>query len=173
MTSKSRIFVAFVIGVATVPALLILGAWLGVLPVPATSRPPGWEDRFAEFALDRAVARSARDLAAPIGDDSQTLLAGLKIYRNNCAGCHGDFEAPSHWGTKNFYPRVPQFAEHAPHLSVPEMYLVIKQGIRYSGMGAWDGMMPDKDIWRVALFLGRLESLPSDVGDAWRKPPKP
>ena len=28
------------------------------------------------------------------------------------------------------------------------MFVAIKDGIRYSGMGAWDGMMSDEEIWK-------------------------
>jgi len=52
------------------------------------------------------------------------------------------------------------------------MFLAIKHGIRYSGMGAWDGMMPDENIWKVALFLGHLGSLPPEVDSKWRHPPQ-
>ena|SRR5436309_12247021 len=39
---------------------------------------------------------------------------GMKLFRENCAGCHGDIGQPSYWGSNNFYPRVPQFADHHP-----------------------------------------------------------
>jgi len=51
------------------------------------------------------------------------------------------------------YPDVPQLADNQPHLSAPQMFAAIKDGIRYSGMGAWDGMMSDEEIWKVATFF--------------------
>ena len=50
------------------------------------------------------------------------------------------------------------------------MFAVIKQGIRYSGMGAWDGMMSDTEIWQVVTFLSNIKSLPEPVAAAWKKP---
>jgi hypothetical protein len=58
---------------------------------------------------------------------------------------------------------VPQFADQPPPLSAPQMFVAIKYGIRYSGMGAWNGMMPDQDIWKVATFLEHIGSLPPEV----------
>jgi mono/diheme cytochrome c family protein len=166
---RTKILAAFVLGVVTLPLLAVASAWLGLFAVPATGAPPAWEEALAMRALHTSLARSAEAHNAPVADD-ETLLAGLKLYRNNCAGCHGDFAAASDWGSKNFYPRVPQFPDDPPDLSVPEMYVAIKHGIRYSGMGAWNGMMSDEEIWRVALFLSRLDSLPAAVDSAWRKP---
>src|SRR5262245_52697181 len=138
MSNRAGILWAFILGVATIPLVIVLSAWLGLFTVPATDQPSGWEAALAERALDTALAKAAKDLTQPDDSDDQALRAGMKLYRNNCSGCHGDFNAPSSWGSKNFYPRVPQFPEHPPDLSVPEMYLAIKHGIRYSGMGAWD-----------------------------------
>jgi mono/diheme cytochrome c family protein len=39
----------------------------------------------------------------------------MKMYRDDCAGCHGDYGRPSEWGSQDFYPRVPQFALEPPH----------------------------------------------------------
>jgi mono/diheme cytochrome c family protein len=91
----------------------------------------------------------------------------MKIFRANCAGCHGEFGHPSQWGTTGFYPRVPQFADVPPTLSAPEMFFVVKNGIRYTGMGAWDGMLSDGEIWQVVTFLNNLKSLPEPVATEW------
>lgn len=170
MKSGLKVLAAFALGLATLPLMAILAAGLGLFAVTATDRPSKWEEMLAERALDTSLARRAKGLKVPLADDDQALLAGLRLYRNNCSGCHGDFKAPSSWGSKNYYPRVPQFSDHPPDMSVPEMFLATKYGIRYSGMGAWNGMLPDEDIWRVSMFLGRLGSLPPDVEARWRRP---
>ena len=92
------------------------------------------------------------------------------MFKSNCAGCHGVRGQPSMWGTRNFYPRVPQFADHPSDLSAPPMFVAIKHGIRYSGMGAWEGMMSDEQIWKVATFLENINKLPPDVEAAWAQP---
>ncbi|MEP6993104.1 MAG: cytochrome c [Acidobacteriota bacterium] len=99
--------------------------------------------------------------------DDAAILTGMKLYRNDCEGCHGDRGRPSHRGTTGFYPRVPQLANQPPALTAPEMYLVVKNGIPYSGMGAWNGELSDSDIGRVAIFRSRIQTLPPAV-DAWK-----
>ena len=91
----------------------------------------------------------------------------MKIFRNACAGCHGEFSKPSHWGTADFYPRVPQFADEPPTIPASQMFVVVKHGIRYTGMGAWDGEMSDEDIWKVVTFLNDLATLPPSVRSQW------
>jgi mono/diheme cytochrome c family protein len=151
------------------PLIAVVIVGLGLWPWRATSIPPTWENALAVRSLHSALARSARTLRPPISPSEETLRAGMKIYRSNCAGCHGDFAHPSIWGTKGFYPRVPQFADTPPALSAEEVYLVVRDGIRYSGMGAWKDLISEEDTWKVALFLSQLKSLPDAVKPEWEK----
>jgi hypothetical protein len=48
------------------------------------------------------------------------------------------------------------------------MFVAIKDGIRYSGMGAWNGMLSDEEIWKVAMFLEYVGSLPPEVEVNWK-----
>jgi thiosulfate dehydrogenase len=163
-----RFLTGFLMGAAALPALGLLFAFRGSLPIAATSLPPEWESRLAGRAITASLARESEWLKNPLEATDETLLAGLKLYRSGCAGCHGDRGKPSHWGARNFYPPAPQFVEQPPALTAPQMFLAVKHGIRYSGMGGWDGEMPDDDMWRVVSFLARLDSLPPRVTEAWK-----
>lgn len=151
----------FVAGLIAAPLLFALAGILGWLPSTATADPPKWEVELGERALDASLERRSASVKNPIAArDSAALAAGQELYSDNCAGCHGDAKAPSAWGSKNFYPRVPQFwqdQEAAP--SPEEAYAAIHDGVRYSGMGAWKGMMTDEEIWQVANFVSRIHEL--------------
>lgn len=161
--------IAAVAGLVVLPVLVVLFAWIGVWPVQATATPPAWERALARLAFNASVARRAPRLSNPIVPTPGALLGGLKMYRDGCAGCHGDYGRPSEWGTEDFYPRVPQFAVESPHKPDWQLYWIVKHGVRYSGMGAWDGQIPDSTIWQVVTFLSRLDSLPPAVDSSWRK----
>ena len=167
----SKLFAGFILGLVFVPLLLFVGGSLGRLPVAATATPPSWESRLAARALGASLERQATGLINPLPETDENLRAGMRLYRMNCAGCHGDFGSPSPWGSTSFYPRVPQFAERPSRLTPPEMFLAVKHGIRYSGMGAWGGMLPDENIWRVVSFVGRIRSLPPAVDEMWKAKP--
>ena len=116
--------------------VVAIAARVGWWPVNATPVPPQWESAFGQATLQATLSRQARGLKNPIQPSNEGLLTGLKILKMNCAGCHGSRDQPSQWGTRNFYPSVPQFADNPPHLSAPQMFVAIKDGIRYSEMGA-------------------------------------
>lgn len=153
-----------------VPALAVLAAaWKGWFSVRASAAPPAWESRLAGMARDAAVERQAPRLRNPIAPTDAELLAGLAIFRNDCAGCHGEVGRPSSWG-RQFYPPVPQFGQTPPRKPDWQIFWIVQNGLRYSGMGGWKGQMSDADVWRVAAFLSRLESLPPAVEARWRSP---
>lgn len=166
----SRAALAFLLGVLILPVALLIGAWLGWLPTRATARPSALEAALAGHALEGSLARGALGLHNPLAADDTTLLAGMHLYLDGCEGCHGRPGHPSVWGTTCFYPRVPQFAEHAPQLSSEQMFVAIRDGIRYSGMGASGGLVADRRLWQVATFLHQLNSLPAGVDSLWRHP---
>src|SRR4030095_13627002 len=100
--------------------LLVIGltARLGWWPVSATAVPPLWESKLAQATLQASLSHQAAGLKNPLSPTNEVLIAGLKSFKLNCAGCHGLPVQPSQWGTRNFYPRAPQFADSPPHLSV-------------------------------------------------------
>src|SRR5205085_6438582 len=161
----------FVLGALIVmlvdPILAMLIMVAGFWPIDATSQPPSAEAKIARLAFDASVSRAAPKLTNPLQSSSETLRAGMKFYQDNCAGCHGDAGKPSGWGTTSFYPRVPQFAKEPPDKPDWQLFWIVKNGIRYSGMGAWGGQASDEKIWEVATFLSHLKALPADVRAEW------
>jgi thiosulfate dehydrogenase len=162
-----RTLIGFFLGLLVVPVIAAVVALSGRFPFEATATPPRWEGRLAGMALDPAVERKAKGLVNPIAAADVELLKGMKVYRDDCAGCHGEPGQPSPWGRNN-YPPAPQLADHGVDDPVPMTFVVVKHGIRYTGMGAWHGLLPDDDMWRVALFLSRIESLSPAVEVTWR-----
>jgi mono/diheme cytochrome c family protein len=152
----------------------LTAAKLGCFSVRATEAPPAWEISLARMTIDASVAHGASRIPNPIEATDDELIAGMKLYRNNCAGCHGDAGRPSNWGTRGFYPRVPQFAQSPPRKPDWQMFWIVRHGVRYSGMGAWnDKMLSDREAWEVVTFLSRLNSMPAAVDAAWHRDQQP
>jgi mono/diheme cytochrome c family protein len=166
----TKTLIGFVLGLLLVPAIGAAVLFSGHFPFQAMATPPRWEDRIANMALDPAVERKAEGLANPIAATDADLMRGMKLYRDGCAGCHGDAGKPSRWGRYNLYPPAPQLADRGVHDPVPEIFVVVKYGIRYTGMGGWKDQVPEDDLWRVAMFLTRVKSLPPAVESAWKGP---
>ena len=47
------------------------------------------------------------------------------------------------------------------------MFLIVREGIRYSGMGSFKNLMSEEETWKVVLFLHNMQSLPPTVKSEW------
>jgi mono/diheme cytochrome c family protein len=167
-----RFSVAFVVGLFATPLIGLAFALSGFMPVDAGGTPPQWESAIGQHALEVSLARRSEDfvdptkLVDPTREPDADLIAGMNTYRNDCAGCHGDYGQKR--SGSGLYPPVPQFNQRPPGLTAPEMFVAVKYGIRYSGMGAWNEEITDKEIWQTVGFLRHLNSLPPAVNEAWK-----
>jgi len=162
----------FICGMLFVPLMALVIALSGLWPIHATAEPPRWEARLARRAFNASLSRQAPRLQNPLSSSAETLRAGLQVYRSGCSGCHGDPGKPSHWGSTAFYPRVQQFGDSPPEMPDWQMFWIVKHGIRYTGMGAWEGEVPEEKMWQVVTFLSHVRQLPQEVQAEWIQPPK-
>lgn len=173
-----KFLLGFVVGLVTLPAVAFAAAWLGWLPTNANATPTALEVAFAHLALD-AAARRAPHLSNPIAATEENLMAGMKLFKGDCAGCHGDPNNAAKREAEHFlYPSPPVFALHPPRKPDYQLFWIIKGGVRYSGMFKWDGEfgkdasgkdISDEKIWTAVTFLTHLESLPPGVAAEWHK----
>jgi mono/diheme cytochrome c family protein len=174
-----KFFLGFAVGILVLPVAAWVAAWLGMLPTEANAIPSRLEKAFAYLALDAAAARHAPHLGNPIAPTEDNLMVGMKLFKNDCAGCHGDPNTASDSDVDNtLYPRPPPFALHPPRKPDYQLFWIVRGGIRYSGMFAWAGQfgkdasgkdISDERIWTVVTFLTHLDSLPPAVDAEWHK----
>ena len=164
----------FCAGILTTLVLGGLTVWgaaaLGMIPANADAAPSALEKRFAQTALEAWLEYNTKPQENPMAVNSANLLAGMKIYQNNCMGCHGDQKGASAFG-KAFYPPTPQFTMgRSPHDPDAIFHTLVKRGIRLTGMPAFGELLKDEEIWQVVLFVKQLSKLPPDVEAAWKNP---
>ncbi|MFY9559761.1 MAG: cytochrome c [Terriglobales bacterium] len=163
----------FLLGVVVAVLFLLVGgtglALLGFFPTNANSTPPHIEQQIATAALDASIDRRAPRVNNPVPPTDENLIDGIKIYTMNCALCHGGLDRqPSALGG-SFYPPAPSLILHP--LDDPEwrVFSVVRTGVRYTGMPAWEKVLSESDTWKVTAFLTRLEKLSPAVQDFWKK----
>jgi mono/diheme cytochrome c family protein len=158
----------FLLGV--IAALVLLPACalgyfrLGLAETSSDANPPAWETFVMQSAVRASVHRSAADLEAPLTENiDEAVIEGGKLYLNGCAGCHGTPGKPGE--DLSSYPRVPQLPQVGTHYSQPEMYWIIKHGIRNTAMSAYGRFYSDKELWALTSFLGQINHLPPGMLD--------
>jgi mono/diheme cytochrome c family protein len=147
--------------IAMLAGLVILK--LGLIPINADQAPSRLEQTLFASAVHASVARHSSEQASQAAPTDDDLLAGAEIYKSLCAQCHGQLNGrPSLLGS-SFYPPAPQLPGHSITHTDPELFWIVKHGIRNTSMPAWRNLLSDEDIRQVVAFLRRLDSLPPKV----------
>jgi mono/diheme cytochrome c family protein len=144
---------------------------LGFMEVAADQRPSVREASFMTASLQASVRRRAPQIQNPMAHSDDTLIAGGKLYLNDCVGCHGEpGQPPSDFGA-TFYPPAPQFPSAGTHFSEAQIFWVAKNGIRMTGMYPQGASYSDSQLWSLAAFISRARNLPPVVVKAIQPPP--
>lgn len=158
-----------VIALLVLLLLVILGCigfiYSGIYNVAATDHHWGLTHQILEIARTRSVRAHAAGIKAPTGFDNPDKLAmGVEHFAAHCAVCHGGPGVPKGDIGKGLYPPAPDLAHAGTRLSDAEMFWVIKNGIKMTGMPAWADHS-DAEIWATVAFLKKLPGMtPEEYG---------
>ena len=160
----------FAVSVGIVVAVVAVAALLHQLALPGLSvargDPPRIEVMLATWLLRQSVPEAARRAVSPLGDtpDPAAIAAGADLFRQKCEVCHGyDGGGRTEMGAGQ-YPRPPALRTTTEALSDGEIFYHIRNGIRNTGMPAWD--MPDDELWQLVAYIRRLPEVAPAVADA-------
>lgn len=163
-----------IIGIIIIPVVFYLYCISGYAPVATSSSPMPFERFFARTALHATINREAPKTHSTNATQAE-LLAGVDVYRHNCAGCHGLPGEPPSNVAKGEFPPPPQLFEPGHMVTddpVGVTYWKAKHGIRLSGMPGFAGLLTDDRLWNVSLLLANADRLPPDVKQALEAPPQ-
>jgi thiosulfate dehydrogenase len=164
-----KLFLGFLLGIVAVAAGLFLYLKFGPLPVAVADQPFPFEKQIVRLPLGARIDRETK--TAPFGTSEDVFESGAHIYRAQCADCHG---TPGHDVpyAKHMLPAAPQlWKKHARENVVGvsddepgETYWKVANGIRLSGMPAFNHILTDTQMWQVSLLLKNADKdLPDPV----------
>ena len=163
---RSITVVVSTLAAEAVLALLVLR--FGLVPVSADVAPPRLETNLMGMALRASVARHADRPPITVPPTEENLVAGVQIYREMCARCHGRTAAgPATLGA-SLYPPAPPLRGRRSGYSEAEVFWIVKRGIRNTGMPAFGRLLSDGDIAQLAALIEKFDALPAGV-EAERK----
>lgn len=126
--------------------------------ISAVGGPGRTETAIANSARGWYISRGARNVPPPgIPDNTANVSAGSGLYSMECASCHGpDGRKPAPIGV-SMYPRVPSLSSPAVQsLSDKEIFWVVKNGIRLSGMPGFANINSDQELWQLTYYVRSL-----------------
>jgi len=157
----------FVTGFVTpfilLPLVVVAYLAFGMADTRSDVKLPWWEIAILKPAVRAAVRRNAAKLSAPGVATENSIIAGGRLYVMGCMGCHGEPGKPYAEDHAN-YPPAPQLPHVGTQYSEPEIYSIIKHGIRMTAMSAYGPFYKEEQLWSLAAFIRRINTLtPSEI----------
>ncbi len=132
-------------------------------------------------AIERWVAREARDLAVPadaksrmnpIPSSPEVIAEGSAHWADHCFSCHANDGSGDTVLGKHLYPPAPDMRlPETQRLTDGELFYIIQNGIRLTGMPAWSSGADhdEQDSWKLVHFIRHLPQITLEEKKAMEK----
>ena len=131
----------------------------------ARSEPTQVEELVARTMRRLATPREVRSMTNPVEPTEAVLTEGLEHFADHCSSCHANNGSGDTEIGRSLYPRAPDMrAAPTQELSDGELFSIIENGIRLTGMPAWGTGTPEgqRASWVLVHFIRRLPTLTED-----------
>jgi len=165
--------------------LLVLVVVAGVLVAVAISllhnglsaraQPTGLEAMLARNARNLAIPSDARQAQNPVPASPENLRDARMHFADHCAICHGNDGSGDTMVGRGLYPKPPDLrASETQKLSDGEIFWIIENGVRFTGMPAFGGSRDSQqDSWKLVRFIRHFPQLtPEERMEMERNNPK-
>jgi len=167
----NRLVAVLIIIVALTAAAGIL-LWSGIYNVAATD--PHWKltGSVLRFARERSIAYHSQGIEAPLSTDEGQIAHGFEHYQETCRLCHGAPGRSSEEFAGGLYPSPPYLpsGDVQKDTTRPELFWIVKNGIKMTGMPAFGKHHEDRDLWNIVAFVQKIPDItPEAYGDLVQK----
>jgi cytochrome c len=164
---------AIVMAIVVVAAVGIYGVGLIKYGLSARDKPSLLESSLVRESRRWAIPARARNLKNPVTATPETLMQGRNHWADHCAVCHANNGGGETEIGRDLYPKAPNMRERETQsLSDGELYYIIRNGIRMTGMPAWGNPElgdSDSESWKLVLFIRHLPYLTADEAKEMEK----
>ncbi len=140
---------------AAIAAIAVIRAGIAARPEPSRV-----EKTVARQLRHWAIPSEARNLRNPVLLSPEALADARAHFADHCASCHGnDGRGDTPLG-RSLYPRAPDMrGRETQDLSDGELFYIIENGVRLTGMPAWGQPGRESESWKLVHFIRHLPAL--------------
>ncbi len=156
------VLLGLLVGIATFGTA---GGFLVQRGFSARDEPSAVEAFAARRLRHLSVPRAKREARNPVPLTPQVLDRARAHFADHCASCHGNDGKGQTTLGRNLYPKAPDMTQpDTQTLSDGEIFYIIKNGIRLTGMPAWGQDTPadDQQTWELVHFIRRLPRITAE-----------
>jgi len=163
VTTKSKIGIGLgIVVILAVAPLLWVGYKLFSTGFSAKTPPHPIEELLARQVRHLAIPYALRNTPNPIQPSPEVMEEALEHFADHCASCHANDGSGKTPIGQNVYPPAPDLRlPPTQSMSDGELFFIIHNGIRFTGMPAWGKGPPeeDQDSWKLVHFIRHMPDL--------------
>jgi mono/diheme cytochrome c family protein len=132
--------------------------------VSSQGTPSRMESMVAREARHMAIPVDARKRQNPVQPSPENIHDAMLHFADHCAICHGNDGSADTMIGKGLYPKPPDLRQdQTQKLSDGEMFWIIENGVRFTGMPAFGGQHgSQEDSWKLVHFIRHLPQLTTE-----------
>ena len=126
------------------------------------AQPSAFEEFAAQTARKIAIPEDAKNKQNRVPNSAEVLAEAKEHWADHCAICHANDGSGENVIGRQMYPPAPDMRKpRTQQMSDGELFYIIENGIRLSGMPAWGtGAHTDaEDSWKLVHFIRHLPAL--------------
>lgn len=168
---KTIITVAATLVAELIVFVIVVGSgFSGALYNVSTLSPdPGFLHWIFSSTSDNSVKYHARGIKVPALNDSSMIAEGFDHYNDMCVTCHAGPGLSKSEAGIGIYPQAPNLAKSAKQLPPQDLFWVIKNGIKSTGMPGFAKTHTDDKIWAMVAFLEQMKNMTPEQYQAMDK----
>jgi mono/diheme cytochrome c family protein len=159
-----KIFIGFILAIIVITSGIAAFVFSGTYNVSAMV--PHWTVtlKVLDEARDKSVLHYSNGIVAPSLIDPKMHAAGLDHFQETCRLCHGAPGIARNEFAQGLYPKPPDLATAELHkeMNDAQIFWIIKNGLKMTGMPAFGVTHSDREIWDMVAFFDRVPSLQPD-----------
>jgi hypothetical protein len=139
--------------------------WIGSRGISAKGEPGRFETFVARTMRGFAIPRRDRNLKNPVQATPEVMAFGMSHWADHCAACHANDGSGHTQIGLGLYPKPPDMRLPATQsLTDGELFYIIENGIRLTGMPAWGAGSGEsaEGTWHLVHFIRKLPTLTSE-----------
>jgi mono/diheme cytochrome c family protein len=143
---------------AAIAAVVVLGGFYSVAASERDPSPIAW---LLNESMEHGVKAGAKGLKAPKLSQAE-IREGGSHFKGMCQGCHGAPGIERGKLSSGMNPRPPNLARAADEWTVPQIFWIARNGIKMTGMPAFESQADDDELWKVAAFVKQLPKVSAE-----------
>jgi len=159
----SKSVLVLLVLLATAAAAAAAGVWyVRATGLSARATPGAVEARLARAVRGLAVPREVRERQNPVPRSDEALAQGRAHFADHCSSCHANDGGGDTEMGRNLFPKAPDMRlAETQALTDGELFWVIENGIRFTGMPGWStGTREGEEAsWHLVHFIRRLPDI--------------